>query len=92
MPQNQFCDTTAGTYMRSGVIPGGMRMESGCYTFSDATDLKLPSHFLDVVSVVINVDGTCQVIAAAEMSGSFIKASTSGTCESKVVNYIALGW
>jgi hypothetical protein len=93
MPKGRFGDNTAGTFVRGGVIPaGGLRVETGCYTHCDGTDLVLPSNFLEVISVVVNGDGTLQVIAIPDMSGTNIKASTSGTCSGKVINYVAVGW
>ena len=88
-----FADNTGGAgTQRGGVIPsGGLRIEAGCWTKADATDLLIPTQFTEVVSLVVN-DGTVRVIDVPDITSSKIFASMSGTPVGTVVNYVAYGF
>ena len=87
-----FGDNTAGTFQRGAVIPGGLRVEAGCYTLNDTTDFRVPTHFTDVVAVIFSGDGTVGPEEIPDVSGSTIVVKTSGTPTGVAINYIALGW
>ena len=88
-----FSDNTGGAGLqRGGSIPtGGMRVEAGCWTKADATDLKIPTLFTEVISLVIN-DGTVRVVDVPDITPGFIFASTSGTPSGKLINYVSFGY
>ena len=86
-----FGDTST-TFQRGASIPGGLRVESGCFTLSDTTDFKVPTHFTDVAAVIFSGDGTVSPTEIPDVSGSFITCKTSGTPNGVVINYVAFGW
>ena len=87
-----FGDNTAGTFQRGAVIPGGLRVEAGCYTLNDTTDFKVPTQFTDVVAVIFSGDGTVSPTEIPDVSAGFIVVKTSGTPNGVALNYLALGW
>ena len=87
----EFGDNTT-CFQRGSVIPaGGIRIEAGCFTRADVTDLRIPTQFTEVISLVVN-DGTVRVIDIPDITSGVIYASTSGTPSGTVVNYIACGF
>ena len=89
-----FGDNTGGLGLqRAGSVPnGGLKIEAGCWTKADATNLVIPSQFNQVISLIIN-DGTVRVIDVPVISSNgSICASTSGTPSGTVVNYVAYGY
>jgi len=87
-----FGDNTT-CFQRGGVIPtGGIRIETGCFTAADVTDLKIPTQFTEVYALVAAGDGSLAVIDIPDITPGFIFASTSDTPVSKIVNYVATGF
>ena len=89
-----FGDNTGGEgVQRAGSIPsGGLLIEAGCWTKADATNLVIPTQFNQVVSLIVN-DGTVRVINVPVItSAGSICASTSGTPNGEIINYVAFGY
>ena len=89
-----FGDITGGAGLqRAGAIPnGGLLIEAGCWTKADATNLVIPSHFNQVVSLIVS-DATVSVKNAPVISSTgSICAAVSGTPVGQVINYVAFGY
>ena len=81
-----FGDNTT-TFMRAATIPGGMRIEAGCWTQTADASLHIPTGLTEVFCVVCGSEGLADVPCVSDgfLSGALV---TGG----KVVNYIAVGF
>lgn len=79
--------------MRSGVLPGGLLLETGCWTqLGDAT-LYIPTHFTKCVSIIVNADITGGgVDGIPDVSSGFIKVTLNADGNGKILNYVAFGF
>ncbi len=86
-------NSTVGIFQRAGTIPGGLRVETGCWTEGTDTSVAVPTQFVEVYSFV--GDGTQAATEAYEVSigssGNRIVAQQTENTTGKFINYVALG-
>lgn len=80
-------------YQRAATIPGGLRIEGGCWTAGSDTSVHIPTQFTEVVCLVCGSEGLNEAPDITDGgNGRNIVATTGGTTSGKIVNYIALGY
>lgn len=80
-------------FQRGAVIPGGLRIETGCWTQGSTTDISIPTQLTTVISYISETgDGSAQLTEQVEISNSFLTGTTNETTSGVVINYVAFGW
>jgi len=77
------------TFMRSGTLDGGMRMEAGCWTQCVAAATNIPTNLTRVISLVCGSEGAT---TTPTVTNGTIVATTADDKTDKILNYIAVGW
>ena len=84
----------ATTFMRGGLIAGGLKVEAGCWTQNTDPTAHIPTRLTRIVSFIGIQDGTsCNLTDVPDVSDGYIKcAMSSGAGNGDIVNYVAFGW
>lgn len=80
-------------FQRHAIVPGGLVVESGCWTQTSDATIYIPTQMATCVACVINTDSTEGIGFSTVpcVSSGYIK----GTCadgSGKIINYVAFGF
>jgi len=78
------------TYMRAGVLPGGLLIEAGCWTQCVAAALNIPTNLTRLVCLVCGSEGVADEVPA--ITDGVITGTLPADRTDKVLNYIAIGF
>jgi hypothetical protein len=88
-----FGDNTT-TFMRGGIVAGGLKIEAGCWTQLADTSLNIPTRLTEIFCFVSDSgDASAYLTTVPDVSsGGNIKGTLGNTGSGAIVNYIAIGY